>query len=38
VAPQPYQYIRAPAADGRMDAGHAFCCFQRKLSTYIQMQ
>jgi deferrochelatase/peroxidase EfeB len=33
-----YQYMRAPDVDGRMDAGHAFCCFQRKLSTYIDMQ
>ncbi|MEV6861831.1 Dyp-type peroxidase [Streptosporangium subroseum] len=33
-----YQYMRAPDINGRMDAGHAFCCFQRKLSTYIDMQ
>jgi deferrochelatase/peroxidase EfeB len=33
-----YQYMRAPDVNGRMDAGHAFCCFQRKLSTYIDMQ
>jgi deferrochelatase/peroxidase EfeB len=30
--------MRAPDVNGRMDAGHAFCCFQRKLSTYIDMQ
>ncbi|MEZ0076397.1 Dyp-type peroxidase [Planotetraspora sp. GP83] len=33
-----YQYMRAPDVDGRMDAGHAFCCFQRELRTYIEMQ
>ncbi|MFJ2029749.1 Dyp-type peroxidase [Streptosporangium sp. NPDC087985] len=33
-----YQYMRAPDINGRMDAGHAFCCFQRNLSTYIDMQ
>ncbi|MCW2876917.1 MAG: peroxidase [Sphaerisporangium sp.] len=33
-----YQYMRAPDVDGRMDAGHAFCCFQRELSTYTDMQ
>jgi deferrochelatase/peroxidase EfeB len=33
-----YQYMRAPDVDGRADAGHAFCCFQRKLNTYVEMQ
>jgi deferrochelatase/peroxidase EfeB len=33
-----YQYMRTPDPNGRMDAGHAFCCFQRELHTYIDMQ
>ncbi|RCG28560.1 Dyp-type peroxidase [Sphaerisporangium album] len=33
-----YQYMRAPDVNGRMDAGHAFCCFQRRLRTYVDMQ
>jgi deferrochelatase/peroxidase EfeB len=33
-----YQYMRAPHLNGQLDAGHAFCCYQRKLRTYIDMQ
>ena len=33
-----YQYIRAPRVEGQLDAGHAFCCYQSKLRTYIDMQ
>jgi deferrochelatase/peroxidase EfeB len=33
-----YQYDRSPDDGGQPDLGHAFCCFQRKLDTYIAMQ
>jgi deferrochelatase/peroxidase EfeB len=32
------QYIRAPHVKGHVDAGHAFCCYQSNLRTYIDMQ
>jgi deferrochelatase/peroxidase EfeB len=33
-----YQYDRSPDHGGNPDLGHTFCCFQRKLNTYITMQ
>jgi deferrochelatase/peroxidase EfeB len=33
-----YQYIRTPHVEGQLEAGHAFCCYQSKLRTYIDMQ
>jgi deferrochelatase/peroxidase EfeB len=33
-----YNYDRSPDVDGGLDLGHAFCCFQRELNTYITMQ
>ncbi|MFD8966990.1 Dyp-type peroxidase [Streptomyces sp. NPDC059568] len=33
-----YDYDRSPDVRGGLDLGHAFCCFQRELNTYIAMQ
>jgi deferrochelatase/peroxidase EfeB len=33
-----YEYMASPDIGGHPDVGHAFCCFQRELSTYIAMQ
>jgi deferrochelatase/peroxidase EfeB len=33
-----YDYDRSPDLHGGLDMGHAFCCFQRELTTYITMQ
>jgi deferrochelatase/peroxidase EfeB len=33
-----YQYDRSPDDGGQPDLGHAFCCFQQELKTYITMQ
>ncbi|MCO6006541.1 Dyp-type peroxidase [Actinoallomurus purpureus] len=33
-----YDYDRSPDVHGGLDLGHAFCCFQRELDTYITMQ
>jgi deferrochelatase/peroxidase EfeB len=33
-----YDYDRSPDVNGQLDVGHAFCCFQRELNTYITMQ
>lgn len=33
-----YDYQASPDAGGPPDVGHAFCCFQRHLDTYIAMQ
>jgi deferrochelatase/peroxidase EfeB len=33
-----YEYQRSPDTGGAPDVGHAFCCFQRHLNTYIAMQ
>ncbi|MFE2497896.1 Dyp-type peroxidase [Streptomyces scopuliridis] len=33
-----YDYDRSPDERGGLDLGHAFCCFQRELNTYIAMQ
>jgi deferrochelatase/peroxidase EfeB len=33
-----YEYQASPDTGGAPDVGHAFCCFQRHLNTYIAMQ
>jgi len=33
-----YDYDRTLDIQGGLDLGHAFCCFQRELNTYITMQ
>ncbi len=33
-----YEYQHSPDTGGTPDVGHAFCCFQRHLNTYIAMQ
>jgi deferrochelatase/peroxidase EfeB len=33
-----FQYDRSPDEGGNPDMGHAFCCFQQHLQTYIDMQ
>ena len=33
-----YEYQASPDIGGHPNVGHAFCCFQRHLSTYITMQ
>jgi deferrochelatase/peroxidase EfeB len=33
-----FQYDQSPDDGGNPNMGHAFCCFQRELSTYIAMQ
>ncbi|MFB7273258.1 Dyp-type peroxidase [Streptomyces sp. NPDC056244] len=33
-----YDYDRSPDVRGGLDLGHAFCCFQRELNTYVAMQ
>ncbi|WP_345367257.1 Dyp-type peroxidase [Actinoallomurus liliacearum] len=33
-----YEYQHSPETGGAPDVGHAFCCFQRHLDTYIAMQ
>jgi deferrochelatase/peroxidase EfeB len=33
-----YEYQASPNTGGAPDVGHAFCCFQRHLDTYIAMQ
>jgi deferrochelatase/peroxidase EfeB len=33
-----YDYDRSINVQGGLDLGHAFCCFQRELNTYITMQ
>jgi deferrochelatase/peroxidase EfeB len=33
-----YEYQASPGTGGHPDVGHAFCCFQRHLNTYITMQ
>ena len=33
-----YEYQRSPDVGDHPDVGHAFCCFQRELNTYIAMQ
>jgi deferrochelatase/peroxidase EfeB len=33
-----FQYDQSPDEGGNPNMGHAFCCFQRELNTYIAMQ
>ena len=33
-----YQYDQSPDEGGNPNMGHAFCCFQQELNTYIAMQ
>jgi deferrochelatase/peroxidase EfeB len=33
-----YEYQASPDIGGHPDVGHAFCCFQRHLNTYLAMQ
>ena len=33
-----YQYDRTPDPSGDVNIGHAFCCYQQELDTYIAMQ
>jgi deferrochelatase/peroxidase EfeB len=33
-----FQYDTSPDAQGNPNMGHAFCCFQQQLNTYIAMQ
>jgi deferrochelatase/peroxidase EfeB len=33
-----YQYDQSPDVSGQPNLGHAFCCFQQQLNTYIAMQ
>jgi deferrochelatase/peroxidase EfeB len=33
-----YDYDRSINVHGGLDLGHAFCCYQRELNTYITMQ
>ncbi len=33
-----YEYQASPDIGGHPNVGHAFCCFQRRLDTYIAMQ